>query len=521
MVLLARGDYASVEFKRLKSRVSKGDTVLDSVVGECETFISGVVVNGMNSYNTFYQAYCSYAVALGISYVRNTGTTMYVSLEENEHRLNIDAVSVINLTNSEYEILFILAHEVKHLLLRHLLKYKYMFSDEVARVFLNMATDVEVNEGLKSDICGRFGSEADCREKYIPAGCYDIDSACKTLRVPKSQLLEGYRRSGVTLSSYLYSLYDRKCKKVLGHGVSDILYRIKLAKVTSFSEEVFKIADGGVSSIFDINDNDRDEAQRFCKDIAQYLDRTITIIIGIDTSDKDVYSYIEDTLDNIEEFQGCIMSKVFMNSKGRSGDGCGSEVEIDAVEMKPMVPWESMLNKYLNTMSMHKERCKKRINRRNPDRLELSGKNHKKCLSLVVAVDDSGSFSNEECVYAMSEIASIVSKFECELILYRFTSRVEFCERYDFRRAKRELGKVTPKIKRYSGGTSFQPVFDAINNDKKFKRQDTVVVIITDGMGEGCVNFGKVSKRIWVVTGGRKKISCPEKSDNIFPVVLT
>ena len=152
MVLLARGDYASVEFKRLKSRVSKGDTVLDSVVGECETFISGVVVNGMNSYNTFYQAYCSYAVALGISYVRNTGTTMYVSLEENEHRLNIDAVSVISLTNSEYEVLFILAHEVKHLLLRHLLKYKYMFSDEVSRVFLNMATDVEVNEGLKSDI---------------------------------------------------------------------------------------------------------------------------------------------------------------------------------------------------------------------------------------------------------------------------------------------------------------------------------------------------------------------------------
>lgn len=292
MDLLGKSSYASNAFRLLKSRISAGGEIPESVIGECESFLSGVIVNGMNSYNTYYQAYCSYAVALGIEYVRNSGCTMYVSLDENYHKLSIDAVSVIGITESEYEILFILAHEVKHLLFRHLLKYKYMFSDPVAHVFLNMATDVEVNESLKVDICGRFGKEADYRDKYLPKGCYDLSSACKTLRYSKKNLLDGYSRYKGTISSYLYKVYDNKCKKVLGYSISEILYRVKLDKNTSFKDEVFKVAEGGKSRIFNILPENSKEARRFCEDISRYLDNTPTSVVYVEVTDKDIYIFL-------------------------------------------------------------------------------------------------------------------------------------------------------------------------------------------------------------------------------------
>lgn len=575
--------YGSNRFNELRNKVlvldedEQGADNVNLLRKECEDYIRGLLIDGMNSYNTFYQGYCSYALALGLNFVSESSHIMFVRLREEGTSLNINAIDTIRCVESELEILFIVAHEVKHLINRHLLKYGYMFSDDVTHVFLNLATDVEVNEGLKREL-GKWGStelSINTLRTYIPSYCFDLKAMADLLGEDNKALQKRfnswrYGKDAKTPADNLYILLSKKCEKVLGYSIPNILYRIMLAKNTSFSDEVFRVADGGDSNIFTITD--KSEARRFCRAIARYLQRSLTVVIvcsggmksslscgaeggtlssgsgsgedgnsggnsegsgkGNNRGIKDYKSArneyisegltpygIEELLKGVEELSKSYLESAGFRSRGLGGSGVS---KVDLKKFEPKLTWKNVLLRKMNTLSDDKEYTKKRINRRQPCRLELSGKKRKHCITLAVCLDVSGSISDLEYSYFLSELFNIVKNFECEIHLYEFTSKVNSYTYFPKEKAKKELKFTNSKFGiRFTGGTSFQPVFDALSDNTKFDSSEGLAIFFTDGCGEESVNFRNIKNRMWVLVpdGEEYKLSCGDSESNIFPIV--
>lgn len=519
------------------------------VYSDCEEYISNLILDGLNSSNNFFQAYCAYAYSLGVTYIRNTDSIMFVTLREGVTSLSIDAVNVISNVENEGQIFFILAHEVKHLLFAHLSKYGNMFHDDVVSVFLNIATDVEVNESLKEDLSVYSWGNKNSAKDYVPKHAMSISTIAKILDMDidylKSLLRSKSSNISETMADTLYRLLNDKCKKLLGFSILEILYKILLKKGTTFTKEIFKVADGGKSDIFDIFDVVA--GRKFCNEISLYLKRSVTSMISVNTNDKgngdsgggfkDFRTArgmttsrglspmdISDTVSDMEEMKTVLVTNIGVG-KGQSSYGSGFRHNTNLASTDTYVPWQSILRNRMKSLSTKRESTKKRVNRRQPERLELSGSKRKKIINIVVGIDESGSISNEEYSYFISELFKVVSDFECRIHLYEFTSDIEsytYMKEREVSKFKREGLSIFKS--RFCGGTLFQPVFDAVNANKDIKKSDCLMVMFTDGFGEKEVTYGNVIDRLWVVVNSdcRERdglLSCDELYKNIYPVV--
>ena len=114
-----------------------------------------------------------------------------------------------------------------------------------------------------------------------------------------------------------------------------------------------------------------------------------------------------------------------------------------------------------------------------------AGIKHKKKVSILVAVDTSGSVSNEELEDFFSEITYIykvgarITILECDA---RISANYEYTGKWN--------GKVHGR-----GGTDFQPVIDYYRNNKK---DYAALVYFTDG--ECCIPENVPVDTIWVIT---------------------
>lgn len=515
----------------------------EALIKDCEDYINGLILNGLNSYNDFFQSYCSYATAMGITFVRDTFNIMYVAIRGKETSFNIDAVQAVSKLDTDGDILFCVAHEVKHLLYRHLLKYGDMFSDDVVQVFLNMCTDVEINESLRDELT-RYERNVFSHIR-VPQNILYIHTVAEILDMDRDGLEDVYRvkKFSGAFSDYLYTLFDKRCKEWLGYDISEILYRVKLNGFTSFSDEIFKVVDGEKSAIFNITNPGK--ARKYCEAIAKYLTRNLTAFIISGGNDKSlaggnasgpVKDYksardefiidgsvnpfeVDDILGDVEEIKDNFVKE--LSRRGRSPGGSGVFEKVEAFDCETTVPWQAILRNRLMTLSSKKVYTKKRINRRQPDRLELSGKKTKKEVNLVIAIDESGSIGNLEYVYFLHEISNIVSQVDCNVHLYEFTSSIESYTYLDNTKAKKELRKGGRLFSsRFNGGTCFQPVFDAIHKNSKIRNNESILIIFTDGAGESDVEFYGMKNRLWVVVGEKSELSVEgELASNIFPVV--
>ena len=94
----------------------------------------------------------------------------------------------------------------------------------------------------------------------------------------------------------------------------------------------------------------------------------------------------------MEAGKGAYSGNLFSQEKGR-GTAKGGGKDFELKSFKTSVPWQNYLEKFLNGKVKEKFKSKRRINRRQPFRLDISGTIKKPDMYIVVGVDESGYIS--------------------------------------------------------------------------------------------------------------------------------
>lgn len=163
------------------------------------------------------------------------------------------------------------------------------------------------------------------------------------------------------------------------------------------------------------------------------------------------------------------------------------------------IPWNIMLKKLMGTVESNKKKTITRRNRRQPNRLDLRGeiRNHKS--EIAVAIDISGSISNEEFKQAIKEVLSIVKNYNHEITIIE-------CDKEVKRVYKAKSVRDIKKRLTSGGATKFTPVFEYANNTKC-----NLLIYFTDGKGERKLEVVPSGYRtLWVISGRGDELSLDE-----------
>lgn len=167
--------------------------------------------------------------------------------------------------------------------------------------------------------------------------------------------------------------------------------------------------------------------------------------------------------------------------------------------VKGELPWNLYLKKLMGTVPSNKKKTTTRLSRRQPNRIELRGeiRNHK--AKIFVALDVSGSISDEEFKQAIREVLSIVRNYNNEITIIECDKEIKSI--YNVRSIKE-----VKKRSSYGGGTKYAPVFEYANT-----KRINLLIYFTDGKGEDTLSvIPKNYKVLWVISGRGDKLSLKE-----------
>ena len=166
---------------------------------------------------------------------------------------------------------------------------------------------------------------------------------------------------------------------------------------------------------------------------------------------------------------------------------------------KGELPWNLYLKKLMGTVESNKKKTITRRNRRQPNRLDLRGelRNHK--AEIAVAIDISGSISDEEFKQAIKEVLQIVKNYNHEITIIECDNEIR--RTYKVKSVKDIKERINIR-----GGTKFTPVFEYAN-----KKKLNLLVYFTDGKGEDRLEvIPRGYKVLWVISGRGDKLSLKE-----------
>lgn len=175
--------------------------------------------------------------------------------------------------------------------------------------------------------------------------------------------------------------------------------------------------------------------------------------------------------------------------------------QVEKLNAPPQLSWQAILKKYIGTVSVNKRKTGMRLNRRQPERFDLSGTVDDKVLKIAVAIDTSGSVDDKMISQIFNEIFAILAKRKHEVTVIECDAEVRRV--YRARNASEIKTKVTGR-----GGTRFSPVVEYINKDKYFR--DALLIYFTDGYGEGTIPKPRTYRNIWVVFDDAGHLSVKE-----------
>lgn len=175
--------------------------------------------------------------------------------------------------------------------------------------------------------------------------------------------------------------------------------------------------------------------------------------------------------------------------------------QVKVLNQPPKLSWQQILKKYVGTISAEKRKTRMRLNRRQPDRFDLSGSMDSKVLKIVVAIDTSGSVSDRMIASIMNEIFGIIAKRRHEITVLECDAEVQRV--YRVSKPADVQAKVAGR-----GGTAFSPAIEYINSDRYFR--DALMIYFTDGYGESSIPRPRTYRNIWVVFGSERNLSVKE-----------
>jgi len=166
---------------------------------------------------------------------------------------------------------------------------------------------------------------------------------------------------------------------------------------------------------------------------------------------------------------------------------------------KGEIPWNLFLKKIMGTLENDKKKTVSRRSRRQPNRLDLRGELSGHTAKITLAIDISGSISDEEFHGAIKEVFNIVKTYKHEITLIECDSQI---------RQVYKVKSFNSIRKRCSsrGATKFTPVFKYVNNT-----DTNILIYFTDGKGEETLGvMPKGYKVLWVISGRGDKLSLRE-----------
>ena len=163
---------------------------------------------------------------------------------------------------------------------------------------------------------------------------------------------------------------------------------------------------------------------------------------------------------------------------------------------KSELPWNLYLKQVLGSVASMRQKTTARRNRRQPNRLDLRGELRSYKANIAVALDMSGSISDEEFQQAMQEVFAIVKNYKHEITLIECDDEIR-------RISPVKTVKDLKARLNFRGATRFTPVFDYAN-----RHNINLLIYFTDGQGEKALQIEpKGYKTLWVLSGNSKGLS--------------
>jgi predicted metal-dependent peptidase len=162
------------------------------------------------------------------------------------------------------------------------------------------------------------------------------------------------------------------------------------------------------------------------------------------------------------------------------------------------ITWKDYLKRLLGTLPSGYKKTVTRRDRRQPDRLDLRGRLSRHIAQIAVAIDISGSITDNELGQVMGEVFTLVKNYPSEVTIIECDSEI--------RRVYKVNGiKDVKKKVNTRGATKFSPVFDYMI---KNKMKNHVLIYFTDGLGEAELTVAPMNRNtIWVLTGKGEELS--------------
>ena len=175
--------------------------------------------------------------------------------------------------------------------------------------------------------------------------------------------------------------------------------------------------------------------------------------------------------------------------------------QVELLNRPAKICWQQLLKKYVGTVVAGERRTRSRLNRRQPTRFDLSGRVDEKTLKIVVAIDTSASVGDREMAQIFNEIFAILARKKYELTVVECDAEVQHVYR------ARGRADIQPKVEG-RGGTAFSPVIEFLNADRYYR--DALLIYFTDGYGEREIPRPRTYRNLWVVLGDAGNLSIDE-----------
>jgi predicted metal-dependent peptidase len=183
-----------------------------------------------------------------------------------------------------------------------------------------------------------------------------------------------------------------------------------------------------------------------------------------------------------------------LSDKQRGLIPAGIVEQIEAMFRKPELNWKQILRKYVGIIPVPSRPSKVRLNRRQPERFDLSGRLPKRKVRIVCCFDTSGSMSDDDLQYCANEVFNILKGYETEVTVIECDAEVN--KVYVAKKPKDIQCKFAGR-----GGTSYVPAIEYINSHKF---RDAVMIYFTDGYGDSSIPRPLTYRNLWVIVNGNE-----------------
>ena len=373
-------------------------------------------------------------------------------------------------TFSLKEILYIICHEIDHVVLNHpaeMVKANPE-GDEDAFYRFNLAADAAVNDRINYEIAAEkhsFLSE--------PAGLITSDALSEMFSLGRIRKMENY-------AYYLALISNREPQPQLPQNGQQSMLQQNPEQQGEASEKSDAAGSGE-------GEGEGEEEQIVT---ARNCGGAIT------DHDWEAGNDAEDAAAAVRELVNASVGMMSEESRGKMPGYFMSQVE--ALNRPPVLSWQEILKKYVGTITAGKRKVRTRLNRRQPERFDLSGSMDDKLLKIVVVIDTSGSVDDSMIAKIFNEIFAILAKRKHDLTVIECDAEVRRV--YKAKTPSDIQRKVAGR-----GGTSFRPAIEYINRDKYFR--DALLIYFTDGFGEAEIPKPRTYRNLWVVFGDTKNLS--------------